>query len=93
VPSRAAAYGISKLGVSGLSQALYELGKEYGVKVSAIYPGMTDTQMLRDIKLPVDPSLWMLPEDITGCVLFLLKQSGRVAVKEIVPWAARYDKV
>jgi len=93
VPARAAAYGISKLGVKGLTQALYEIGKEYGVKVSVIYPGMTDTKMLREINLPVDPSCWMLPEDIAGCVLFLLKQSDRVAVKEIVPWAARHDKI
>jgi NADP-dependent 3-hydroxy acid dehydrogenase YdfG len=54
---------------------------------------MTDTKMLREINLPVDPSCWMLPEDIAGCVLFLLKQSDRVAVKEIVPWAARHDKI
>ena len=93
VPARAAAYGISKLGVKGLTQALYEIGKEYGVKVSVIYPGMTDTKMLREINLPVDPSCWMLPEDIAVCVLFLLKQSDRVAVKEIVPWAARHDKI
>ena len=85
VPARAVAYGISKLGVVGLTQALYEMGKEFGVKVSFIYPGMTDTQMLRSINLPVDPSDWMLPEDITNCILFILKQSDRVVVKEIVP--------
>jgi 3-oxoacyl-[acyl-carrier protein] reductase len=84
VPSRASAYGISKLGVKGLTHALYETGKEYGVKVSVIYPGMTDTKMLRDINLPVDPSCWMLPEDIAGCVLFLLKQSDRIIIKELI---------
>jgi NAD(P)-dependent dehydrogenase (short-subunit alcohol dehydrogenase family) len=31
VPSRAAGYGTSKLGVVGLTQALYELGKDFGV--------------------------------------------------------------
>ena len=51
------------------------------MKVSVIYPGMTDTKMLRDINLPVDPVLWMLPEDITGCILFLLKQSDRIVIK------------
>jgi 3-oxoacyl-[acyl-carrier protein] reductase len=93
VPARASAYGISKLGVQGVTQALYETGKEYGVKVSIIYPGMTDTEMLRSVNLPVDPSDWMLPEDIAGCVLFLLKQSERVAVKEMIPWAARHDQI
>jgi 3-oxoacyl-[acyl-carrier protein] reductase len=93
VPSRASAYGISKLGVKGLTQALYETGKKYGVKVSVIYPGMTDTKMLRDINLPVDPSCWMLPEDIADCVLFLLKQSDRIVIKELITWASRHDKI
>lgn len=93
VPPSNAVYGISKLGLVGLSQAMYEIGKEYGVKVSTIYPGMTGTKMLRDFNPPVDPENWMLPEDITSCVLFLLKQSERVVVKDMVPWAARYDKI
>jgi len=93
VPARASAYGISKLGVKGLTQALYETGKECGVKVSVIYPGMTDTKLLRDINLPVDPGCWMLPEDIAGCVLFLLKQSDRIVIRELIAWAARHDKI
>lgn len=79
--------------MAGLSQAMYEVGKEFGVKVSVIYPGMTDTEMLRGFSPPVEPEKWMLPEDISGCVLFLLKQNHRVAVKEIIPWARRYDKI
>jgi hypothetical protein len=35
----------------------------------------------------------MLPEDIVGCVLFLLRQSDRVVVRDVVPWAARHDKI
>jgi 3-oxoacyl-[acyl-carrier protein] reductase len=93
VPPGIAAYGISKLAVSGLSQALYEVGKSCGVKVSTIYPGMTDTQMLRDFNPPVDPKKWMLPEDITNCVLFLLKQSERVVIKDIIPWASKHDQI
>jgi 3-oxoacyl-[acyl-carrier protein] reductase len=93
VPARATAYGISKLGVKGLTNALWEAGKEYGIKATVIYPGMTDTKMLREINLPVDPSCWMLPEDIAGCILFLLKQSDRIIIKELVPWAARHDQI
>lgn len=93
VPGALTSYGTSKVGLIGLSQALYETAKEYGVKVSVIYPGMTDTEMLRDFNPPVDPNRWMLPEDIVGCILFLLKQSDRVVVRDIVPWAARHDKI
>lgn len=93
VPEGIAAYGISKLGMVGLSQAMYEFGKKYGIKVSTLYPGMTDTEMLRSFNPPVDKVKWMKPDDISGCVVFLLKQSDRVVVRDIIPWARRYDKI
>jgi len=93
VPPGIAAYGISKKAMIGLSEVLYEYGKDFGVKVSTIYPGMTDTEMLRGFSPPVDPEKWMIPEDISGCVLFLLKQSDRVVVKDIIPWARKHDKI
>ena len=93
VPPGIAAYGISKLGMSGLTQALYETAKKSKVKVSIIYPGMTDTQMLRGFNPPVDPEKWMLPEDISDCVVFLLKLSDRVIIKELTPWAVKHDQI
>jgi hypothetical protein len=35
----------------------------------------------------------MKTEDIAGCVLFLLEQSDRVVVRDLVPWALRYDQI
>ncbi len=93
VPPGIAAYGISKLAMVGLTQAMYEAGKDFGVKVSAVYPGMTDTEMLRGFSPPVDPEKWMKPEDISDCVIFLLKQSSRMVIKDIIPWARRHDKI
>jgi len=93
VPPGIAAYGISKLAMVGLTQAMYVVGKDFGVKVSAIYPGMTDTEMLRGFSPPVDPEKWMRPEDISDCVIFLLKQSDRMVIKDIIPWARRHDKI
>jgi 3-oxoacyl-[acyl-carrier protein] reductase len=93
VPKTLTTYGTSKKALIGLSEALYEAAKEYGVKVSVIYPGMTDTEMLRGFNPPVDPSRWMKTEDIVGCILFLLEQSERVVVRDLVPWAARHDKI
>jgi len=93
VPPGIAAYGISKIAMNGLSQAMYEHGKSYNVKVSTIFPGMTDTKMLRELSPPVQKEKWMAPEDIAGCILFLLKQSDRTVVREIIPWAARHDKI
>lgn len=93
VPPPITSYGISKVGMIGMSQALYETAKKYGVKVSVIYPGMTNTEMLRGFDPPVDASKWMLPEDIAGSVIFLLKQSSRVVIRDLVPWAAKHDKI
>ena len=71
--------------MAGLTQAMYEIGKDFGVKVSAIYPGMTDTEMLRGFNPPVDTEKWMKPEDISDCVIFLLKQSDRMVIKILFP--------
>ena len=94
IPARLAAYGISKVGVIGLNDVLYEVGKTHGVKVSVVYPGMTDTEMLREgVKPNVSREKWMSPDDLASCILFLLKQSDRVVVKSIVAWARQWDKV
>ncbi len=93
VPPGITSYGASKAGMVGASQALYEEAKRHGVKVSMIYPGMTDTGMLRAAGTGTLPEQWMLPEDISNCVLFLLKSSDRMVVKEIIPWASGHDQI
>jgi 3-oxoacyl-[acyl-carrier protein] reductase len=86
-------YSVSKYAIVGLSEALYQEAKKYLVKVSTIYPGVTDTEMLRSQDMPCDSDQWMLPEDIAECVVFLLKTSSRMVVKDIVPWATGYDQI
>jgi 3-oxoacyl-[acyl-carrier protein] reductase len=93
VPTHSVTYGISKKALIGMSEALYEKAKGYNVKVSVIYPGMTDTEMLRGFNPPVPPEKWMKTEDIVGCILFLLMQSSRVVVKDIVPWSTKHDQI
>jgi 3-oxoacyl-[acyl-carrier protein] reductase len=85
VPQELATYGISKYGLVGLSQALYDAAREYGVRVSTIYPDTTDTRMVRSTAKVITPEKWMQPEDISQCVLFLLKSSERMIIKEMVP--------
>jgi 3-oxoacyl-[acyl-carrier protein] reductase len=96
VKADVAAYGASKCALAGLSEALYAAGKPHGVRVSTVYPGVTDTPMIRDLNgdnSVGSPDQWMQPEDISSCVLFLLNQSPRMVVKEITPWAAGYDRI
>jgi len=93
VPPTISAYGISKKGVLGLTEAMYEAGKKHNVKVSTILPGVTNTEMVRGLFPNDSPDQWMLPEDISYCVKFLLNQSKRMIVKEIVPWAVGHDRI
>ena len=93
VPRHLTTYGTSKKALIGLSEALYETAKEGGVKVSVLYPGMTDTEMLRSAGVAVPEEHWMKTEDIAGCILFLLEQSERVVVRDLVPWASRHDQI
>lgn len=93
VPPGIATYGISKKAIIGMSEALYERAKDFNVKVSVIYPGMTDTEMLRGFNPSVSPEKWMKPDDIAGCIEFLLTQSCRVVVKDMIPWSTGYDKI
>jgi 3-oxoacyl-[acyl-carrier protein] reductase len=93
VPPTISSYGISKKGVLGLTEAMYEAGKKHNVKVSAILPGVTDTEMVRDLFPDDSTSQWMKPQDISYCVKFLLNQSKRMIVREIVPWAVGHDRI
>lgn len=93
VPPTISSYGISKKGVLGLTEAMYEAGKKHNVKVSTILPGVTNTEMVRGLFPNDSPDQWMLPEDISYCVRFLLNQSKRMIVKEIVPWAVGHDVI
>lgn len=86
-------YSASKYGLAGITTALYEEAKQYGIRVSSVYPGVTDTEMLRGQARFCPPELWMKPEDIAYCVMFLLRSPPRMVVKDVVPWACGYDKI
>jgi len=81
-------YGVSKAGVIALSQALFDEAKAHGIKVSTLFPGYVDTEMIRHRPdLVAQRPLWAQPQDMAECVLFLLKQSDRVIVKELTALA------
>ena len=89
IPSEYTSYGISKLGVTGISQALYKEAKKHNIRVTTILPGMTDTPMLREANTGTGPDQWMLPKDLSDLVLYLLKSSKRVAIREVMPLSAK----
>jgi len=86
--STAAAYAISKRGLEALTLALRDTGRKYGIRASTLYPGYTDTRMLQEFNVPGVPEKRMLPEDISSCIMFLLRQSDRMEVGEIIARAS-----
>jgi NAD(P)-dependent dehydrogenase (short-subunit alcohol dehydrogenase family) len=92
VSSLLASYGVSKAAVTAFSQALYDEARAHGIKVSTLYPGYVDTEMLRAFKgVDTPASQWALPEDMAECVVFLLRLSDRVIVKDLMPLAFKTE--
>lgn len=75
-------YSASKFGMVGLTQSLYEEARADGVRTCSICPGMVDTPMAHDSRVPRPEML--RPEDIARAVRFLLDLSPVAVVREIV---------
>lgn len=56
----------------------------FGVRVSAIYPGAIDIAMARSIEFGFEIKSWELPEHIANVVIFLLKTNKRVIIKDVI---------
>jgi 3-oxoacyl-[acyl-carrier protein] reductase len=70
-----------------------ELHKD-GVRVHAVCPGGVDTQLIRQARPDLDPSILMQPQEIADIVLFLVTRQGNAMIDEIhvrraasTPWA------
>lgn len=75
-------YGASKFGVVGLSHIMSDEGKPHNIRVTALCPGYVATPMTTDVG--VAPEDMIQPEDMAETVLYLLKLSPKVVVKDIV---------
>ena len=65
------AYSISKLGVKGLSEIIQDSSVKHdlGVRVSTVYPGVTDAAIVRGLDLGFEPKSMALTEDIACSIL------------------------
>lgn len=80
--ANASGYNATKFAVRGLSEALRKELEDFGIRVSAIYPGATDTMFSGghvDAGNPV-----ISPVDIAGLVLHVLEHSSDCLVSEVV---------
>lgn len=78
-----AAYTASKHGMMGLTKSLANEAQENNIRVSAILPGGTDTDLVKEARPDLDRDILMQPEDIAQAVEYLLSLSDRAAVDEI----------
>lgn len=76
------AYGISKYALAGFSANLREEMKEYGIKVTAVYPGAVYTDSWAGSG--VDPHRIMEAADIARMLVAAAGLSSRATVEEIV---------
>lgn len=77
-----AAYGISKYALAGLSANLREEGKEFGIKVTSVYPGAVFTDSWAGSG--VDPHRIMRAEDVAEMVVTASRLSPQATVEEIL---------
>lgn len=71
------AYAASKAAVINFSITMAEELEEYGIRVVALSPGRTATELRRKLAPDEDQSLILQPEQIANTVKFLCSEEGR----------------
>jgi NAD(P)-dependent dehydrogenase (short-subunit alcohol dehydrogenase family) len=69
--ARWGAYAVSKFGVEGLTQVVAEEAREFGIRVNAVNPGPTRTEMRASAYPEEDPMTLATPDKIIGVFLYL----------------------
>lgn len=78
------AYGSSKFGALGFTNALREEVRSKGIKVVAVMPGATETDTWSAAELEEFRGRMMQPEDIAASIAHILMDPQRMMTEEIV---------
>ncbi len=70
------AYNCAKAGVEALTRTLALEGRDHGIRVNAVAPGLVDTQSNIEAMKPKDLKKWAKKEDIARAVVFLASDSS-----------------
>jgi NADP-dependent 3-hydroxy acid dehydrogenase YdfG len=79
-------YCASKFGVVGLTDALDEELRPFGIRVSVISPGATNTELAKETWSPPDDPYrphFLQPEDVASAVVFVVGQPRHVTVPRL----------
>ena len=80
------AYGATKAGLLSFSRSLFDEARKYGVRVTAILPDMTDTELYRHADFTADPAMdaHLEPTDVADAVEYALTARAGTCVPEII---------
>lgn len=80
------AYGATKAGLLSFSRSLFDEARKYGVRVTAILPDMTDTELYRHADFTADPAMdaHLEAEDVADAVEYALTTRAGTCVPEII---------
>jgi NAD(P)-dependent dehydrogenase (short-subunit alcohol dehydrogenase family) len=79
------AYNCAKAGVSALTRTLALEGRDIGIRVNAIAPGLVDTESNIAAMKPEDLKLWTKRDDIASAVVFLASPAAAGVTGQILP--------
>ena len=79
-----AAYVASKFASHGFTNSLREEARKHGVRVIAVFPGATETELWHAEQRAQYHDRMMQPEDVASAIVHALHQPGRTLIEEIV---------
>lgn len=74
--ARWGAYAVSKFGVEGFTQVLADEVREWNIRVNAVNPGGTRTEMRAEAYPEEDPLTLPVPDAITGVFVYLASRES-----------------
>lgn len=78
------AYNCAKAGIEALTRTLALEGRDMGIRVNAIGPGLTDTATNIAMMKPKDTAHWAKREDIAETVCFLTSEAGKGITGQVI---------
>lgn len=75
-----------KQDIASFSSSLFDEARKYGVKVTAVYPDMTETNLYRNADFTVgeEKESYLTPEEVAEAVEYVLTQREGIVIPELV---------
>ena len=79
------AYNCAKAGIEALTRTLALEGRDFGIRVNAVAPGLVDTASNIAAMKPKDLKRWVKREDIAQTVAFLASDAAAGITGQVIP--------